>query len=602
MMRYIERIVIFLCYVSFCIICNINRTIAKNSNSSSNSTDNSSQVTSQITQANTSYIQQISNNPVIYAKNIANKITQNINKTLLSNNLSISLNKSTLESIQDRIQKEVTNLTNSISENKESITNSLKDKISDIISNISQTDNIQSKEVGIDENIGNSTPDIGNISSSEEEGGSFMDSLKEKISSITDNLKNTIGENISNLMNSTSSEEGVTNITNKILSIVNESINNGIGSSLSSTAAQMALNAGIRENIKDVISEKLGLLEQVGVSEETISKLNENISSIVDGPMQKLSEGDFQGAASSLSETVSKLKSSLTDTTTNIIEEKKEILQDTIIEKLGGEDSTLGSLASNVIADINNDVDISKIADKALKGDFQGAFDSIKESIGNLKETFSLSSVKEKASGILSNLFAGKKDTVKDTITSTGNTIKSAIGNSTLGSTSVGKALVNVIENAITNTNEDAISVVNDILTSSTDEERSLAIEKLKNIGLDLKDSTVSSALAILNQYKETIVKSNDDIAKSGSEEEKMLTENKSSPSVSDSEKNIDEYASKIQSESEEVEKEVYHSEVEENNNIEHEYLNHEGNNVATTHYESSIHGAKTNLNSSDNN
>lgn len=608
---YIKRLIMSLYYFSFSIVLFVQYSQAKSQDSAKNSTDVSSQSGS--AQSNITYIQQISNNPVIYAKNVANKITQNINKTLLSNNESISSNKSTLEAMQEKIQTEVTNLTNSISENTESIREKIKDEVSNLTNSISENkesitnalkDKISDIVPGVSENgskIGEGYSNI--VSDVVEKGGAFLGSVKEKISSVTDNLKNSIGENISNLLNSATSEEGINNITNTILNIVNDSINNGIGNSLTSTAAQIALNSGIQENVKDIISDKLNLLEQAGVSEDVISKLNENISSIIDGPMQKLSEGDFSGAASSLSETVSKLKDTVADTATNIIEEKKEVLKDTIIEKLGGEDSTLGSLASNIINDISDDVNITKIADEALNGDFAGAFNSIKESIGNLKETFSLPSLKEKASGFLSSLFGSKKDTAKDTITSAGNTIKSAIGNSTLGSTAIGKALMNIVDSGVSGMNEGAISAVNDILSSGTDEDRALAIEKLKNVGLDLKDTVVSSAIGILNNYKDTIIKTPDDIVQEVQEEDSTHTDNNStSPSVSDSEKSIDEYVNKIQSEYEDVEKEVSHSEVEVADNIEHEYLNHEGNNVATAHHESSIHGAKTNSNSSENN
>lgn len=592
MKTYIKRLIIILYYFSFSIVLFIQYSEAKSSNKTNNSTDVSSQ--NIFTQSNITYIQQISNNPVIYAKNVANKITQNINKTLLSNNESISLNKVTLEAMQEKIQTEVTNLSNSISENTESITNALQSKISDIVSSVSAGSNIGSNLSENDSNV---------ISNVVEEGESFLGSVKEKVSSVAENLKNSIGENISNLLNSTTSEEGIKNITNTLLNIVNESINNGVGNSLVSTAAQIALNSGIQENVKDIISDKLNLLEQVGVSDEVISKLNDNLSSVIDGPMQKLSEGDFSGAASSLSESVSKLKNTAVDTVTNIIEEKKEVLQDTIIEKLGGEDSTLGALASNIISDINDDVNITKIAEEALNGDFTGAFNTIKDSIGNLKESFSLSSLKDKASGLLSNLFNSKKDTAKDAISSAGDTIKSAIGNSTLGSTAIGKALINIVDSGVSGMNEEAISAVNDILSSGTDEDRALAIEKLKNVGLNLKDTVVSSAIGVLNNYKETIIKIPDDIVQEVQEGDNTNTDNNAtSPSVSDSEKSIDEYVNKIQSESEDIEKEVSHSEVEVNENIEHEYLNHEGNNVATAHYESSIHGAKTNSNSSDNN
>lgn len=514
-----------------------------------------------------------------------------------------------------------------------SIVESLKTSISNTVSKLNDSKIIESSDVSViksslEENLNVIRSNIG------EKLVDKVNSINSANSTLLEKLKSGLNTCVVSLTSNSVNEatEAIKSITAEFVELSNKVIDNGVGAVAGSVAEMVLSNEDLKKQAEELLSEKLLLMKNLGVSEEQIAKVQEIYDSTVKSTLEKVALGDYAGATADLTAQKEELKEYLgenVESFSNSIEEKKQELTATLLEKTGISDAEVG----NAVEEVTKTINVGSIAEKVLSGDIESVreevtntmhqvqevaaanaeslINSAGENLANkvlektgLKENSIASSLLSGAinslnlSGLTSSLISGGikglKTTASDTINNIksnitreniqnkvtevvssvmeqngtisnvqgqiknwGESLKTSINNSSIGITAVGTALTTIVDSAVANGNEGAITAVNQILQGDV----SGGITALKNSGLSLVDSSISTSIKVaeslitsgIENVNEKINGTIEKVVGKASEYENIIAEDKKNE-TNDNKKSMQDYIDHLNTEVADIE------------------------------------------------
>ena len=130
-----------------------------------------------------------------------------------------------------------------------------------------------------------------------------------------------------------------------------------------------------------------------------------------------------------------------------------------------------------------------------ISGGIKGLKTTASDTINNIKSNLTQENIQNKVTEVVSNVME-QNDTmsnIQGQIRNWGESLKASINNSSIGITAVGTALTAIVDSAVTNGNEGAITAVNQILQGDVNG----GLTALKNSGLSLVDSSISTSIKV---------------------------------------------------------------------------------------------------------
>ena len=450
-----------------------------------------------------------------------------------------------------------------------SIVESLKTSIASTVSKLNDSKIIESSDVSViksslEENLNAIKSNIG------EKLVGKINSINSANSPLLEKLKSGLNTCVVSLTSNSINEatEAIKNITAEFVELSNKIIDNGVGAVAGSVAEMVLSNEDLKKQAEELLSEKLLLMKNLGVSEEQIAKVQEIYDSTLKGTLEKVVLGDYAGATADLTARKEELKEYLgenVESFSNSIEDKKQELTATLLEKTGLSDTEVG----NAVEEVTKTINVGSIAEKVLSGDIEsvkeevtntvhqvqevaaanaeslinsagenlankilektglkensiassllsGAINSLNlgglasslisggikglkttasDTINNIKSNLTQENIQNKVTEVVSNVME-QNDTmsnIQGQIRKWGESLKASFNNSSIGITAIGTALTAIVDSAVTNGNEGAITAVNQILQGDVNG----GLTALKNSGLSLVDSSISTSIKV---------------------------------------------------------------------------------------------------------
>lgn len=495
--------------------------------------------------------------------NVTSQISSNVGSALSIKNSMSAYNK--VSNIANTISEQDSNLKTTVS----SIVESLKSSISNTVSKLNDSKIIESSDVtviksSLEENLNVIKSNIG------ERLVDKINSINSANSPLLDNLKSELSACIVGLTSNSVNDmtEAIKNITAEFVEVSNKIIDNGAGAVAGSVAGMVLSNEDLKKQAEELLSEKLLLMKNLGVSDEQIAKVQKIYDSTVKSTLEKVVLGDYAGATADLTARKEELKEYLGENVENFsnsIEEKKQELTTTLLESTGLNDTEIGkaveevtktinvgsiaekvlsgdiesvkeevtntvhqvqevaaanaeslinsagenlankilektglkenSIASSLLSGAINSLNLGGLASSLISGGIKGLKTTASDTINDIKSNLTQENIQNKVTEVVSNVMT-QNDTmsnVQGQIKNWGESLKTSINNSSIGITAVGTALTTIVDSAVANGNEGAITAVNQILQGDVNG----GFTALKNSGLSLVDSSISTSIKV---------------------------------------------------------------------------------------------------------
>jgi len=242
------------------------------------------------------------------------------------------------------------------------------------------------------------------------------------------------------------------------------------------------------EEMKNNLTDQL--LDSTGLSETEVGKAVEEIAGSINvGTMaEKLMSGDTESLKEDVSEAFSKIKELASEKAESVLSGVNENLTNKILEATGMQNNpAVSTMLNSAVSSLN----LGGIASSLFSGGVSSLKESVTDTVNNIKENLTQENIQTKVSDLIDGSNATQQ--LQESVRKLGDSVKQSISNTSIGMTSVGTALQNIVDSAVVAGNEEAIAAVSQILRGDADG----GIQALKESGINLADNSIASSIKV---------------------------------------------------------------------------------------------------------